>query len=412
MNKPNIDSNIDLKKFNRRSDLDALRVMATILLIYFHTAMIFNLWASFHIQNDELSLGMALFVEFFNIWHMPLFVILAGMSSFYALEIRSGKQFTKDRAKRLLIPLLFGILLVIPPQVYIERIAWWCKTRQSPINFTGSYFDFYPYFFIPIYPEGNLSWHHLWFVAYLFVFSMLTVPVLAAFGTKRGQMILQASRSWLAQGGRIYLLILPLAVIQVSLRRYWPTQQNLVADWANFSFQLFHFWAGILVASDPGIWDRISKLRRVSLGLGLTTLGGLLIDDAMGVKGGYPYPIEYTLLSCLTWFWILIALGYGKHYLNFRNRFISYANEGIYPFYILHQTVIVVIGYYLVRWRLGPTVKFGLLLMLSFAASVAIYEFLIRRWDWVRPCFGLKSDRAASAAPSAERVGREAAAAL
>jgi len=368
---------------NRRHDLDWLRVLAILLLQVFHTGMAFNSWG-WHIKNADRLAWLDLPMAFLHQWRMPLLFFISGVGTTFALRSRRLSGFVKERHRRLLWPLVFGMLVIIPPQVYWERLF-------QGVSY-ASYWDFYKtVFYGTSYPQGNTSWHHLWFVAYLFVFSMLTVPLLAAFGTKRGHVVLQTVRNWLAQGARIYLLILPLALIQVSLRPYWPTQQNLVADWANFSFQLFHFWCGILVASHPGIWDRIERLRRVSLGLGLTTLGVLLVDDVAGVKGGYPYPIEYTLLSCLTWFWIMITIGYGKHFLNFRNRFISYANEGIYPFYILHQTVIVVIGYYLVTWPLGPTVKFGSLLVLSFAGSVAIYEMLIRRWDWVRPCFGLKA---------------------
>jgi len=367
---------------NRRHDLDWLRVLAILLLQVFHTGMAFNSW-DWHIKSPDRLPWLDLPMSFLHQWRMPLLFFISGVGTTFALRSRKLSGFVKERHRRLLWPLVFGMLVIIPPQVYCERLFHGVKY--------ATFWDFYKTIFYGTpYPEGNTTWHHLWFVAYLFVFSMLTVPLLAAFGTKRGQTILEAWRSWLARGTRIYLLILPLTVIQLSLRRSWPTEQNLVADWANFCFQLFHFWAGIVVASHPGIWDRIEKLRRVSLGLGLATLGTLLIDDAVGVEGGYPYPIEYTLLSGLTWFWILIALGYGKHYLNFRNRFISYANEGIYPFYILHQTVIVVIGYYLVTWPLGPTVKFGVLLVLSFAGSVAIYDVLIRRWEWVRPCFGLK----------------------
>jgi len=367
---------------NRRHDLDWLRVLAILLLQVFHTGMAFNSWG-WHIKNAEKLAWLDLPMGFLHLWRMPLLFFISGVGTTFALRSRKLSGFVKERHRRLLLPLIFGMLVIIPPQVYCERLFQGMKY--------ASFWDFYKTVFYGVsYPEGNTSWHHLWFVAYLLVFSMLTVPLLAAFGTKRGASLLGSCRTWLGRGARIYLLILPLAVIQVSLRRYWPTQQNLVADWANFSFQLFHFWAGILVASHPGIWDRIERLRRVSLRLGLTTLGVLLIDDAMGVKGGYPYAIEYTLFSCLTWFWIMIAVGYGKHHLNFRNRFITYANEGIYPFYILHQTVIVVIGYYLVTWRLGPSAKFVCLLMLSFAVSAGIYELLIRRWNLVRPCFGLK----------------------
>jgi len=367
---------------NRRHDLDWLRVLAILLLQVFHTGMAFNSWG-WHIKNPERLTWLDMPMSFMHQWRMPLLFFISGVGTTFALRSRGLAGFVKERHRRLLWPLVFGMAVVIPPQVYCERLF-------SGVSYS-SYWDFYRTVFYGVsYPQGNTSWHHLWFVVYLFVFSLLSVPLLAGMRRPDGKVMLERLQNWIGRGYNLYFLILPLAVVQVSLRPYWPTQHNLVADWANFSFQLFHFWCGLLVASSPGIWDRIESLRRLSLVVGLTSLGVLLIDDFLGVKGGYPSPIEYTLVSALTWSWILTVLGYGKHYLNFRNRFIEYANEGIYPFYILHQTVIIVIGYYVVSWSLGPSAKFLALLVASFAVSVLIYEVLIRRWNWIRPCFGLK----------------------
>ncbi|HXK58377.1 MAG TPA: acyltransferase [Acidobacteriota bacterium] len=367
---------------NRRHDLDWLRVLAILLLHVFHTGMAFNSWG-WHIKNADRLTWLDLPMSFLHQWRMPLLFFISGVGTTFALRSRGLSGFVKERHRRLLWPLIFGMLLIIPPQVYCERL-------YSGVHY-ASYWDFYRTVFHGVpYPQGNTTWHHLWFVAYLFVYSLLSVPLLAAMRHPTGKSMLERLQNWLSRGVNIYVLVLPLALVQLSLRRYWATQQNLVADWANFSFQLFHFWCGLVVASHPGIWERIEGLRRISLGIGLATLGTLLIDDLLGVKGGYRYSIEYSLLSVLTWSWLLTVLGYGKHYLNFRNRFIEYANEGIYPFYILHQTVIIVIGYYLISWSMGPTAKFLGLLFLSFTVSVLTYELFIRRWNWIRPCFGLK----------------------
>jgi glucans biosynthesis protein C len=369
----------------RRHDLDWLRVLAILLLHVFHTGMAFNNWG-WHIKNDVLLSWLDVPMGFLHQWRMPLLFLISGIGTTFALRSRRLSGFVKERNRRLLFPLVVGILLIVPPQVYCERL------------FQGVPFDSYWSFYQTVlrgmpYPEGNTSWHHLWFVAYLFVFSMLSLPFLAWMQTERGKARLESCRGWLGQNYRIYLLILPLAIIQISLRRYWPTHQNLISDWANFCFQLFHFWCGILIAAHPGLWLRVQQLRKTSLILGLVTLAALLVDDVMGVRGGYAYPLEYALLSCLTWFCIMAILGYAKHFLNFRNRFLEYANEGIYPFYILHQTVIIVLGYHVIAWPLGATMKFFVLLFSSFVVSVATYEFLIRRWRWVRPCFGLKTRR-------------------
>jgi glucan biosynthesis protein C len=387
--------------YTRRHDLDWLRVLAILVLHIFHTGMAFNSWG-WHIKNDVRLPWLDLPMAFLHVWRMPLLFLISGIGTTFALRSRGLAGFVRERHRRLLIPVLFGMLVIIPPQVFYERL------------FGGAHYTSFWAFYRTVleltpYPQGNFSWHHLWFVVYLLVYSMLTVPFLALFKTRIGKQALDRARGWLGQGARIYLLILPLAAIHLTLRDAWPETHNLVADWANFAAMLLYFWSGILVASDERIWSRIEAVRRISLGLGFLTLGSLLVDDAMGVVGGYPHPIEYTLLAALSWFWIFAALGYGKHYLNSRNRVIDYANEGIYPFYILHQTVIVILGYYVISWPLGPGVKFVALLALSFAATVGVYEFLIRRWSLVRPFFGLKkrSRRKTEQAPAAvpELVG-------
>ena len=144
-------------------ELDWLRVIAVLVLVFFHSSEIFSKgW--FHIKNDETSLFFNSLSSFIYIWHMPLFFLVAGASTWFALEFRTGKIYVKERIYRLLVPLIFGILLLIPPQSYYEN--------KQKINFSGTFLEFYPHFFEGIYPEGNLHWGHLWFLFYLFVFSI------------------------------------------------------------------------------------------------------------------------------------------------------------------------------------------------------------------------------------------------
>ena len=137
-NNNNIEENIGTKP-GRRYDIDALRVFATIMLIYVHTANLFALYLGYFIQNKELNLETYLFLVFVvELWHMPLFFFLAGMGTFYSLNFRTGKQYSKERFKRLFIPLVLGILIVIPPIVYFMRLAWWSDGRYIPIDFNPS----------------------------------------------------------------------------------------------------------------------------------------------------------------------------------------------------------------------------------------------------------------------------------
>ena len=137
----------------RRYDLDWLRVIVFGFLIFYHVGMFFNHWG-WHIKNNILYSDLRWPMLFINQWRLPILFVISGMGTFYALSKRTGGEFALERVLRLLIPLLVGIVLIVPPQVYFERIA--------NGQFIGGYFEFWPaYAFYGVYPEGNFSWHHL-----------------------------------------------------------------------------------------------------------------------------------------------------------------------------------------------------------------------------------------------------------
>src|SRR4051812_43915975 len=149
-----------LPGMNRRPELDWLRVVAIVILHAFHVGMMFNRW-DFHLKNPEPLPVLEQPMAFLHAVRMPLLMVIAGIATAIALQRRSLGGFAVDRVKRLLVPLVFGMLVIVPPQIYIERIATGA--------FTGSYLQFYPSVLeLRPYPAGSFSWHHLWFVAYLF----------------------------------------------------------------------------------------------------------------------------------------------------------------------------------------------------------------------------------------------------
>ena len=151
--------------------IDRLRFGAVILLIFFHTALIFSAESNFHIKNSELSRILEEFTFFVNGWRIALLFFISGVGTSIALRFRTRSHYIRERFKRLFIPLIFGILVIVPPQIYIERISQGFAY--------GSYANFYlQSFSTGLYPYGNISWHHLWFVAYLLIYSVLSVPVL------------------------------------------------------------------------------------------------------------------------------------------------------------------------------------------------------------------------------------------
>ena len=379
-------------KAARRYDLDWLRVIAIILVLYFHVAMIFTAEWDWHIKNNELS---NLWLEF-NFWlsrfRMPLLFFISGVGTFFALRKRSAKQYLKERHNRLMIPLVFAMLFIVPPQIYFERLF----EGQS---FT-SFFQFYPSVFelIP-YPEGNLSWHHMWFVLYLFVYSAIGLPIFLYLKSTKGKQFINKAL-WLTKSSNIYVLLIPSILIYTFWTVHWDRTNDLIHDWGWLPYWFSFFLIGYFIASHNKFWESLERNRQTSLKLALICI---VIVNVLRWNEMEPWSIwgsswgehwvSYIYLIILGlngWAWLLTFIGYGKKYLNRNSSILSYANEGIYPFYILHQTVIIVIGFYVIQVEEGIFAKYAFISTLSFALTVAIYHFLIRPYKYTRFLFGMK----------------------
>jgi cbb3-type cytochrome oxidase subunit 3 len=198
----------------RRHELDWLRVLAVLLLVYFHSARIFD-FGDFYVKNGQLSKGFEAFVTFVDIWFMPLFFFIAGAASFYALRKRSGKQYAGERAKRLMVPFVFGTLVLAAPQVY-------CVLLQQP-TYSQNYLQYYGYIFTTPYltevtagsvgPAKIIAFTlepaHLWFILYLFIFSMVCLPLFLRLRGEKGAGLRDRVASFLRRRGAIFLLPYP-----------------------------------------------------------------------------------------------------------------------------------------------------------------------------------------------------------
>lgn len=371
----------------RRYDFDWLRVLAVLLLLYFHTAAVFYQGdlGEFYIRNARSSQVMNGFVLFVHQWHMPLFFLISGASTWFALSYRSAKQYIQERGQRLLIPFVFGTLVLIPPQVYLRLL--------SSSTYDQSYLQFYPQFFNGIRPYGNFEWGHLWFLIYLLTVSLIALPLLLHL--QRPDAHLRSTLiNWVAKPGVILLMALPLAAIEVILRPHWPGFQNLYDDWANVCLYLLYFCYGYLICSEARFGAAIDKHLGVAFGLALIGMGivlGLWQSDRIPDQ---TYSLSNLLYQgfrgCNAWFWVLALLGLGRRFLNFNSKLLTYANEAAYPVYLLHQTVLVAIAFYVVRWNIGIMAKFWIISTATLIATIALHELLIRRFNLPRFLFGLK----------------------
>ncbi|HEY5909407.1 MAG TPA: acyltransferase family protein [Verrucomicrobiae bacterium] len=368
----------------RRYDLDWLRVFAFGLLMLFHTGMMFSTW-DWHVKNIETSAAFDQVMRWVHAWRMPLLFFISGSAVWFAMDRYSTWKFFLERQKRLLLPLVFGMLVVIPPQVYLERLY---HHQQY-----DSFWDFYPTIFTTgSYPQGNLSWHHLWYVPYIWAFSMLMLPVFVAARSRKGRQFLGKVLARLQSPWFLYLVFIPSALAEVTLRPIWPGDaNNLLSDWGNFTHKLTFFVAGFVLASGTGVYDSLAAHRRKFLGAGIAAAATMILLWNTSWPGSRLNLAGYRLLSTFhVWMWLLTLLGYGRKYLSFNHGFLRYANEAVYPFYLLHQTIIIMLAYQLAYVNWGIPVKFLLVASGTFGICWGLYALAIKPWNFLRVLFGMK----------------------
>jgi glucan biosynthesis protein C len=196
------------------------------------------------------------------------------------------------------------------------------------------------------------------------------------------------------RSGAIFLFAIPLAITEVTLRAKWPGSHNPLHDWANFIYFLAFFIYGYLLVSDVRFESAINKHGTISLILAIALTSVSFAWGANSPNAVYDYSLGYILYqiahSLNSWFWIGAILSFGKKYLNVKSKVLKYANEAVLPFYILHQTVIIIIGFYIVKWNTSIMVKFLIISTTSLVITIALYDLLIKRTKVTRFLFGMK----------------------
>jgi peptidoglycan/LPS O-acetylase OafA/YrhL len=230
------------------------------------------------------------------------------------------------------------------------------------------------------YPDGDFSWHHLWFIAYLYVYVLLATPLLA--WVRRLQWK-PAPGAWLFAAG------LPLGFNEALLKPLFPEAHNLVSDWYIFNHYLLLTLYGFLLALTPGAWEWLERKRRIALGLAAATLAVALAAFELNLVARNT-PSDAMIANLFTWWMLMAFLGYGRRHLSFGNRLLTWARDASYPIYILHQTVIILIAWPLIEAPLGAGAKYVLVLVATMAVCAATYEVAIRRVGWLRLALGMR----------------------
>ncbi|MFC0135373.1 hypothetical protein CR105_14465 [Massilia eurypsychrophila] len=385
--------------------LDWVRIAAFFVLIFYHVGMYYVTWG-WHVKSEFASDTAESYMMLSSPWRLGLLFLIAGVASRCMLAATRPGAFLRQRSWRLLLPLVFGMLVIVPPQPYFEVIEKYA--------YQGSYADFMQ-LYLQRY-RGFVSgagqhlilptWNHLWFVAYLWVYTMLIGAVTMVAGRHLDALSQRAAQ--LLVGWKT--LVLPAAVLalaRIVLQAHYPQTHDLVHDWYNHAVYLFLFLAGALLARQGAFWAQLDDLRWTALAIALACWA--LLKICFSLPDGLVSAAQWEWLNPLhragwglcQWSAIVAVCGFAHRHLQFDSVARRYLGQAVFPVYIVHQTLIVSMAHALKPLRLAPGIEAILLAVLTLTASFAVFE-VVRRYAPLRPLFGL----GAAARPVAPALAR------
>ncbi|WP_164503600.1 acyltransferase family protein [Pleionea sediminis] len=386
---------------NRRYDIDWLRTLAFLLLIFYHIGMFYVFDWGWHVKSQHQSEFLQNLMLLSNRWRMPLIFLISGMALALVEPKLKASQLLKLRSLRVFIPLVIGMYIIVPPQLYYELV--------HNAGFQGSYIEFMNFYINPntthfkdyqYSPLGLLTWNHLWYLAYLFAYTLIYLAIRPAL------MYITNNTSMIKLS--IWVLLITLTT-WIGIAMYWikplfPTTHALVDDWFSHAIYFPIFFLGYLLPKCTLAWKQAIQHRRTwligaiigyvcTLILHNGRLDHWLIHHGFDLQWlaaqGETYFIIFSIRALNLMCWLFMLVGYAGHYLRQNNRFLQYMNEAVLPFYILHQTITIIVAMQLQSFALGPFWEPLTLIILTFAGCAMSYE-VIRRNAITRFMFGMK----------------------
>jgi glucan biosynthesis protein C len=364
---------------NRQHYLDWLRVIATAGVFLFHCSRVFA-YDDFGVKNAVTSLGATQFAEFMSIWQMPLFFVLSGAAAYYSLKIRDRGGFMKERFFRIMVPwFVTGVFVMAPPQVYLGLL--------SRGQFQGNFLQFFPHYFDGLAGfGGNFAWTglHTWYLMALSLFSVILLPLFLP-RAGRGVSPAQTIAAKLGKPWVLPLLWAPVAGAALLSGVVGLGITKQILSWDILSFGMF-FILGYLLFASEGLQEAVRKYG------GWFLLAGAAFSTLHLVLRFYVHPAFYEVVDMrllAAWGWIVGLLWLGGRFLNFTNRFLAHATKMVLPFYILQQTVIIIVAYFVVQTGLAIPFKYGITAAISLVVIVAAYELVVSRVGPMGFLFGM-----------------------
>lgn len=378
----------------RRHDIDALRALAFAGLILYHWAMLYVADWDWHIKSAHTAEWLQLPMLLVNRWRMPLLFLLSGIATCLMLGRARAVRFLGLRTWRLLLPLAFGMLVVVPVQPYAQGVA---NGMVEPgfVDFLVRYYRFEPW------PAGSfdgdeegITWNHLWYLAYLWAYTAALVLALPLLRSRWGRRLRGAFVA--LRGARLLVLpAVPFVLFTLTLQPHFEVTGDLIHDWYRnamyFTAFLYGYWLGL----DAGLWQELARLRgrATASALGVfapyAAMVFLLPDEVPALVEG----LVWTLRNVYLWLALCAVLGWSRSLLDRPFRWLPWANESVYPWYVLHQSLIVALAFWLVPRGLPVAIEAALVLA-GTVAGCWMGTAVIRRVPALRPLFGLKARRA------------------
>jgi glucans biosynthesis protein C len=358
--------------------LDWLRIAAFAVLVLYHVGMVYVRW-DFHVKSPFAGPALEPWMKLTEPWRMSLLFIVSGAATAHLCKGGVGWRLLRARSRHLLLPLLCGMVLVVPPQPYVEVM--------QKLGYGGSYLDFLGLYFTGykgFCPSARCivlpTWNHLWFLPYLWLYSVLLFGVLACWP----QALVRVARLAHRALAGVWLMVLPMAlifVLRVLLSKRFPSTHALVGDHFNHSIYFVMFIAGAMFATAPPMWDRLARRRWPALLLALALWAELVLVRPAGL-------LQDLVVAGLQWCALVAAIGWARQHLNVDHPWRVRLTEAVFPVYILHQTIIIVLLWWLLPLHWPALLEAPLLVLLTFFFSAAGY-LLLRRFALLRPWFGM-----------------------
>lgn len=373
----------------RHHYLDWLRVLLVGLVFLAHSLMPFNSASPWAVMNSHTAFLPAAFVGYLYQWVMPLFFVVSGASAALALQRASTAAFLWRRVQRLAIPFVCGVLLLSPVHDYYAAL--------NHGRFTGGFLEFARHFFANFHWNGSLAFglaaNHLWFLEYLFWYSVAALPLLRWLHGARGRMVTGRIAAIATGPSIIFLLAAPMALVQACLRPGFHEHTG----WSDTAIWFLFFIAGYLFIMEPSLRQAVARYWLLGAPIGAVCMLGVAMFYRAGhveyweLSPGYsPGAMGYEAVRALnTCAWVIFYLGAAMRLLPRGTPLLMRANEGVLPFYMLHQPAIVIAGYFLFPWAPPLLPAWATLFGCALAASIAVYLLLIYPFRLPRRLFGL-----------------------